>query len=308
MATEISVVIPSYNSGNGVDRCLDALKAQDTDAGVELIVVDSSDDGTGDRLESRRDIKLVRSPERLYAGEARNIGGREASGTIVCFIDADCLPSPGWIQKIWEIRPDLKKLMVGGAILNGTPQSVVGTAEYFSEVSAFLPDSGKRYVRFLPGANFALGTEAFNQAGGFGQSAAGEDVSLGRKFGALGIRTFFDPDISVTHFNRTGLPGFLKNQFKLGRGAAENRLVYDLPGSGLARNPLLWPVVPAARFARITARSLLFGKGQRSGFLRSVPAVLSGSVFFGLGFWKGACAGLRSGQARAAPLLKRSRL
>jgi len=50
-AITISVVVPSFNSKRTIRETLDAILAQQTKYAFEVIVVDSSNDGTGDIIE-----------------------------------------------------------------------------------------------------------------------------------------------------------------------------------------------------------------------------------------------------------------
>lgn len=294
MNPELSIIIPSYNSGQKILRCIDALKALEVDAPFEIIVVDSGDDGTGDRLERTEGITTVRSNERLYPGTTRNRGAEVARGRVLCFIDADCVPSPDWLKKILGERPDSSRTAVGGAILNGTPESAVGTAEYFSELSGLLPGRPRRRLDFLPGANFALGVEDFREVGGFRDYEKGSDVTFGCDCREHGIQPVFCPDITVAHYNRTESKGFLRNQEKLGWGTGNNRALFDLPGSWLARRQAAWPLVPLVRFTRILYRSVRDGAGQRAQLAKALPWILLGSIYFGVGFARGARDGMRA--------------
>ena len=285
---ELSVIIPSYNSGSKILDCLQSLSSQSTRAPFEIIVVDSSDDGTAEMLASTGGIELIRSGERIFPGTARNLGAQAARGRLLCFIDADCVAAPDWLQKILESKPDVTMTAVGGAIHNGTPSSSVGTAEYFSELSGLLPGGPLRAVDFLPGANGSVGAEAFREIKGFRDFEKGSDVTFGKDCRAHGIQPTFHPEIVVAHMNRTDLRGFLHNQEKLGWGAGNNRVLYDLQGSWLARFRPAWPLIPAVRFTRIMYRGLRDGKGQRFGLTRAAPLVLAGSIYFAFGFMRGA--------------------
>jgi glycosyltransferase involved in cell wall biosynthesis len=292
----LSVVIPSYNTAERILPCLDALRRQQTELDFEIIVADSSDGGAPGILERLADIVLVRSPVRLFPGTARNLGAQAAAGRVICFTDADCVPAPDWIENIWKARPDQNRTLVGGAITNGTPQSAVGSAEYFSELSGFLPLHLARAVEFLPSANLAVGAAEFAEVGGFRDFEKGSDVTFGRDCRAAGIRPLFDPSVRVAHLNRTDLGGFLANQERLGWGAGNNRALFDLPYSWLARHPVAWPLVPAARLARMCLRVARYGRGERWSFLKSLPAVAAGALYYGAGFARGAREGLASKQ------------
>jgi hypothetical protein len=92
----------------------------------------------------------------------------------------------------------------------------------------------------------------------------------------------------VAHLNRTDLRGFLSNQERLGWGTGNNRVLFDLPHSWLVRFPPAWPLVPLARSGRLCYRVLRYGKGQRLGLLKSLPAIALGALYFGAGFVRGA--------------------
>jgi glycosyltransferase involved in cell wall biosynthesis len=71
----ISVVIPSYNSGLTIRHCLDSVLGQSGPEDREVILVDSSTDGT-DRIVTREypDVRLFHLARKTDPGSARNIG------------------------------------------------------------------------------------------------------------------------------------------------------------------------------------------------------------------------------------------
>ena len=62
----VAVVIPSYNSSKHVRGCLQALRLQETEVPYEIVLVDSSDDGT-DRIvaEEFPEARLFHCPETM---------------------------------------------------------------------------------------------------------------------------------------------------------------------------------------------------------------------------------------------------
>lgn len=291
-APAISVVIPTYNPGASIDSCLDALAAQDPGIEFEVVVVDSGSDGAAERVAGRPGVQVVSSAHRLFPGTGRNLGVERSAGPLVCFTDADCVPSPDWLRNIRAARPDSSGTVLGGPILNGTPDSLVGTAEYISEMSAYL-EGPAREVDFFPTANLALGRDVFERVGGFEDLEKGSDVVFGAACRSAGVRLVFDPRVTVRHTNRTRAREFLRNQERLGLGAGTNRVLHEMSGSAVARNPIAWPLVPAARFARIAARAV-GNPGTRLAFLKVSPLVMAGALAFGWGFAKGAGRALRT--------------
>ena len=104
----ITCVIPVYNGARYLDEALDSVLAQDVD-GLDIVIVDdgSTDDtpavldGYGDRL------RVIRQ-DNAGPAAARNRGVEAATGTYVCFQDADDLWVPGRLQRqlaIFDERP-----------------------------------------------------------------------------------------------------------------------------------------------------------------------------------------------------------
>lgn len=95
----LSVIIPAYNAAFSLRRCLDRLLAQATTVSCEIVV---SDDGSSDNtaeLMGAYQQKGVRYLRHGNVGRARNrnIGARNALGQVLVFLDADMLPSPGFL-------------------------------------------------------------------------------------------------------------------------------------------------------------------------------------------------------------------
>ncbi len=85
----ISVVVPCFNSGKTLMRCIDSIKRQ-TWNNKEIIVVNdgSNEEGTLKVLNSLLDIKVF-NQKNFGLPVARNNGGKRASGEYLFFLDAD---------------------------------------------------------------------------------------------------------------------------------------------------------------------------------------------------------------------------
>jgi glycosyltransferase involved in cell wall biosynthesis len=82
----VSIIIPTYNSGRTLAKCLASIKSQ-TYKNVEIIVVDNfSTDKTQDIANDYGAEVLQLKSERT---RAKNFGTRRAKGEYVCFIDSD---------------------------------------------------------------------------------------------------------------------------------------------------------------------------------------------------------------------------
>jgi glycosyltransferase involved in cell wall biosynthesis len=94
-----SVVIPARDAAATIGRTLECLGAQRSSTPFDVIVVDdgSSDDTASIAESADLEVRVVRQGRR-GAAEARNRGVRESAGEVLAFLDADCFPTPGWLE------------------------------------------------------------------------------------------------------------------------------------------------------------------------------------------------------------------
>jgi rhamnosyltransferase len=101
---DASVIVPTYNAGDGFEETLEAISAQRSDFTYEVLVVDSgSTDGTPDvaRRHPARVLPIARSE--FSHGGTRNRGIAAARGEFVAMIVQDALPADeSWLQGLVE--------------------------------------------------------------------------------------------------------------------------------------------------------------------------------------------------------------
>lgn len=95
----ISIVIPAYNEGRALRRCLDTIAAQ-TVLPDEVIVVDNN--STDDTVQSAVGYPFVRIIREPLQGivYARNAGFDAARSSVIARIDADTLLPKDWIETL----------------------------------------------------------------------------------------------------------------------------------------------------------------------------------------------------------------
>ena len=168
MEKNLSVIFPSYNSGEQLIRCLKAAKLElkDHEGQYEILVVDSSP--TAPQLPDISNLKLIHSKAQLFPSEARNLGARMASYPILVFIDSDVELLPGSLSKLLvSFKDDIAVL--GGVYETKNPHT--------SEISTFqdlfllyrfknIPPEGN----YFSSAQFAVSKENFLKVGGFSEN------------------------------------------------------------------------------------------------------------------------------------------
>ena len=102
----LSVVIVTHDHREAVRAALPALAAQ-LDDGDELIVVDNdSSDGTPDAVrELAPDAIVVEAGANLGFAAGCNRGASTASGELLCFLNPDAVPAPGFREAIERRSP-----------------------------------------------------------------------------------------------------------------------------------------------------------------------------------------------------------
>ncbi len=94
----VSIVIPTLNESGRIGALLRALQAQ-TYTPLEIIVCDGdSTDGTPDIVRQFENVRLLKTAR--GTSRQRNLGGKNASGPLLIFMDADDLPPPDFVAKV----------------------------------------------------------------------------------------------------------------------------------------------------------------------------------------------------------------
>ncbi len=127
ISPKISVIIPTYNRINELQKLLFSLIEQNLDKDkFEIIVVDDgSTDNTQELVKElqnkNRNINYLRI-KNSGRSVARNIGASIAKSNIIAFVDSDCIADKNWLSEILlEFSKNPNLLVVRGPILSELP-------------------------------------------------------------------------------------------------------------------------------------------------------------------------------------------
>ncbi|MCW3000023.1 MAG: glycosyltransferase family 2 protein [Solirubrobacterales bacterium] len=122
---DVTIVIPAWGPHvNYVPDAVASLQAQDGPS-IDLVVVDNCSDVPVPPLPAQ--VRVVRTPERLRVGAARNYGLDQARAPYVMFWDADDLMLPGALARMMEVlRSDERNVAVTMDSLRWTPETGEG--------------------------------------------------------------------------------------------------------------------------------------------------------------------------------------
>jgi len=208
---KISLIIPAYNEEAYLPACLDAVMANVAGKAMEIIVVDNnSTDGTRAVVERYPGVTCVFEPNKGIT-RARQRGFIESKGDILCYVDADTRPLPGWIDQIWEqFGRDNNLACLSGPYsfydLSGLRNAV--SSGWFIAARPLYNLTGYMMV----GGNFAIRRDVLERMGGFDETIEfyGEDVDIGKRAKQQGKVLFSPRFVMPTSGRRMQKQGFAK--------------------------------------------------------------------------------------------------
>lgn len=284
---QFSVVIPAYLGSPTIEECLKSVKEALEGRDAEVIVVESSGDGTAEIVrEGFPSVRLIESPVRLSAGAARNLGVSKAGGSIVYFVDQDCTVPRDWIDRLSEHFSDPRVGAVGGSIGIRNPSNLSGCAVYFLEFLTHFPNR-RHWVRnsnFLIACNCGYRKAVFEN-GGFPGRTLAEDILFTHTAREKGFDIVYDPGVTVQHWNRRGWREFLNYNRKMGKAAAGYHMQIRKPLMRPFLNlPILSMVSPVVILPKILLNLIGAPAGYLLRFLLLLPVCLVGNIVWALNF------------------------
>jgi glycosyltransferase involved in cell wall biosynthesis len=212
----ISVVIPNYNCARTIGTCLESTSQAGMTPYEVIVVDDGSTDGSREIIE-RYPVRLIRFKRNRGASAARNAGAREARGRIIFFTDADCVLTPGSLDRAamtFEKHPDA---LIGGtyeprACDHGLYSTFQASFVNYFETKRPVPD-------YVAAHAMVVSREIFLAHGGFDEGFMPiiEDVDFSHRLKRAGVPLVMDPALTVGHIFEFTLWAAIRNAFRKSR-------------------------------------------------------------------------------------------
>lgn len=213
---QVSVVVPF--GGGDAGRLAAALKRLDLEPGDELIVADNSG-GAGDLAVDGARVVAATGERSSY--HARNAGAAAAGREWLLFLDADCVPDPGFLEAYFEPAPPGRTGAVAGEIVGDPDQDAI--AARYARDRKVLSQTDGLYGRGRTVAatgNLMVRREAFEQLGGFVEGIrSGGDIDFCLRLQEAGWGLDFRPRALVRHRHRESVPALLATFARYGAGS-----------------------------------------------------------------------------------------
>jgi GT2 family glycosyltransferase len=283
---EVSVVVPAYRGILTIAVCLSSVRNAAHGMPVEIIMVESSGDGTAELVRARfPEVVVIEWRTRLSAGQARNVGFQRSKGRFVLCVDQDCVVGVDWIQRLVAHLERDGVGAAGGSVGVANPGNLPGWCVYFLEFFTHLPTRcAAREDNFLIGANSGYTAEVTRQLS-FPDQTLGEDVLYSDAIRQHGFRVLYDPTITVMHHNRAGWREFISYCRAMGCASAASQ--QQLGGRAIAllrRMPALALCIPAIMLPRIAWRMMRAPWGHLARFALLLPACVFGQLVWANAF------------------------
>jgi glycosyltransferase involved in cell wall biosynthesis len=221
----ISVVIPTYNRKQRLQRVLGALERQSVDLReLEVVVVDDgSTDGTSEWLAAHHGPFQVRAITQKNGGpaRARNAGLHAATGKYLVFLDDDVEPMPALLAE--HLGSHQQPLLVVLGPLSSLPhyaQPWVAweQAKLEDQYSAMTRGDWQPTFRQFWTGNASVEREHVLAEGGFNvEFLRGEDVELGYRLHLRGLSFVFNPRAQGFHHAERSLASWVHAHESYGR-------------------------------------------------------------------------------------------
>jgi len=259
---EISVIVPVHNAADTLGNCLDALLSQDLPAAsYEIILVDnqSTDDSVA-VAERYRDVRVL-SESQKSAYKARNRGLQAASGKLIAFTDADCVPQKNWLRCLEKYMADPRVKIVMGRDIPAGPTTAVrllGNYDHFKEI--FVMSSSDTGIYYGHTNCLMTRREIFDETGFFDERPRGADVIFVQRvlsrYGTEAV--LYQPDAIVAHTEIRSAFVYFKKAFIYGRSARSYRhIVSARPLRNTERMKIYREVVNSCKLSALEAIYLL---------------------------------------------------
>ncbi|HTC90554.1 MAG TPA: glycosyltransferase family 2 protein [Bryobacteraceae bacterium] len=223
--SSISIIIAAFNASQTLHKTLEAVKLSSVRP-LDIIVIDDSSTEDTAAVARQHGCTVLSTDRRSGPGYARNLGAAQAQGDVLVFLDADV-----------RLHGDSLRLLVAhlddlgiGAAFGAYDENPLD-AGFFSRYRNLLHCHTHRVGRaeastFWAGFG-AIRRELFREFGGFDESydsASIEDIELGMRLKAAGVRIRLDPRAEAQHLKRWTFPEMSRTDI-FRRGIPWTRLI-----------------------------------------------------------------------------------
>jgi glycosyltransferase involved in cell wall biosynthesis len=288
----VSFIIPSYNSHLTIEKTISSIFHQRSQEHIaEVIVVDSSDDDKTRQVFKKFNhpkLRIISMGLKTSPSGGRNIGVKEASGDLLCFIDSDVYLDEGWLGVVLTAYSKDCKAGCGSISLPPFQKNIkLAAAQLYLQFNEYL-DIGQCHSRmFVPSCNLFCDRDVFKKTGGFPEIRASEDTLFCLNLNKI-EKIWFFPEAKCFHIFREEWKSFKRNQELLGKYVIiYRRIFYDKWLYKGIMPVILFPGFLLIKVVRMCLRVSKAGPDHFKSFVGSFGIFLMGIIYWSVGFIQG---------------------
>jgi glycosyltransferase involved in cell wall biosynthesis len=300
----ISVIIPARDVADTIGGLVREILAQSPPSReVEVIVVDdgSRDETVDAAVAAGARVVRLEGPGGNPA-VARNRGVQAARGDLLVFIDADCHPAPGWLERLLAGH-ETGAEVVGGSLELPTGLSPMARCDYYCGCYHVHARRERGEVPNHPPGNISVRRDVFAGTGGWTEQQpaayAHEELAWQAEVLRSGGRILFEPNAVVHHFNRPGFLNLLRRNYRWGFSAIETKAQTEAARQAwVYRHPVL--LVAASLPLALASTAYVVGCWARARVLEPLlmlPVILAARLAYSAGLAAGGIRWIRFGAA-----------
>ena len=229
----ISAIVVTYHSGNILRACLTNLLASPSCEEIILVNNGNPDEVVSELTawtQAEPRLKLISGQGNIGFGRACNLGAQQAIGSVLAFVNPDCVVEPDALGQMAMIADSPVPVLVGGCIRDeqgleqrgarrgalslwsacvsfagaGRPGEQAGIWRDFNRNREELPTRPIE-IPVVSGALMVTRADAFWRIGGFDEAffLHVEDIDLCHRYSLGGGKVIFDPGARATHIGGT---------------------------------------------------------------------------------------------------------
>lgn len=209
----VSVIIPAYNAGAFIERCISAVLASAYPSYEVIVVDDASTDDTAEKAR-RLGAEVIQFTERSGPSAARNYAVSKAAGEIIFFVDSDVEIKSWSISRVvddLQNAPDIAALF---GSYDDEPAEENFISQYKNLFHHYIHQQSSSDARTFWAGCGAIRKDIFKKMGGFDHARFSkpsiEDIEMGLRIKEAGYRILLDKELQVKHLKEWRIGSFLR--------------------------------------------------------------------------------------------------
>lgn len=271
----VSIVIPVYNSGWTLKRCLRSLSEQNFDQRYEVIVVDDCSTDDTCKIAEETGARLIRlRPHTGLIGQICNIGAKKARSDVIVFLDSHFISfQKDWLKTLYRYMKEEKCVLGFTKIVPASLLAIPGVkdAEEWRKRVMKIKGGAER----LTGHHVMIDKSVFWEVGGFAPWLKySSDTELGARLIKHGVKLKYAHDAAAYHFTNTTLRSLFMKRFRAGIGH-----VYIGSAHGFELSLIENAVTILKIVLKVYRNILFFSRQQKEDNIRDIVRIVHNSGY-----------------------------